>query len=132
MPVTNAHARPHPLPRIGPLVPGSRFRLGAKSYALTACVCLYRYETTESTLAEFLVLTPDMRFAHVARPAKEDDQRAYASVELSPEDAREFLSAHGEQDLVEDFPDLFTITDRARTVAIQGRGSHAYAQDTAH
>ena len=130
MPVTQT--RPHALPKIGPLVPGSRFRLGTKSYALTACVCLYRYETTESTLAEFLVLTPDMRFAHVARPAKENDQRAYASVELSPDEAREFLSAHGEHDLVDDFPDLFTITSRAHGMAGDGVRGHVYAQGTAH
>jgi hypothetical protein len=105
------------LPKIGLLMTGSRFRLGQKSYGLTACVCLYRYETAGGALAEFLVLTPDMRFAHVARPKGETDIRAYAAVELTPDEARDFLLSHGEGDLVDDFPDLFTLVDRASRLA---------------
>jgi hypothetical protein len=114
-------------------MPGSRFRLGQKSYALTACVCLYRSETASGALAEFLVLTPDMRFAHVARPTMETDIRAYAAVELSPEEAREFLLSHGEGDMVDDFPDLFTIVERAsRLVEDALRLTREPAHGTAH
>ena len=120
------------LPKLGPLIPGTRFRLGAKSYALTACVCLYRCETPGATLAEYLVLTPDMRFAHVARPRAVEEIRAYAAIELDAEEAREFLVSHGESDMVEDFPDLFAIVGRAERL-IEGRlKSRATARDTAH
>ncbi len=120
------------LPKLGPLIPGTRFRLGAKSYALTACVCLYRYETAGATLAEYLVLTPDMRFAHVARPGSPEEIRAYAAIELDAEEAREFLLSHGESDMVDDFPDLFTVVGRAERL-VEGRlKSRATARDTAH
>ncbi len=120
------------LPKLGPLIPGTRFRLGTKSYALTACVCLYRYETAGATLAEYLVLTPDMRFAHVARPAVATEMRAYAAIELDSDEARQFLLAHGEGDMVEDFPDLFAIVGKAERL-IEGRlKTRAGARDTAH
>jgi hypothetical protein len=129
MPITRSAS----LPKIGPLVPGSRFRLGNKSYSLTACVCLYRCESAGASLAEYLVLTPDMRFAHVARPAADIDIRAYAAVAMSPNEAREFLLAHGEGDLVDDFPDLFTIVERAsRLVDDALHINRQQALDTAH
>jgi hypothetical protein len=100
-----------------------RFRIGAKSYALTACVCLYRHDKAAEGFSEFVVLTPDMRFAHVARSYVAGDSEGFAlnrptaAVELMAEEAREFLLAHGEGDLVEDFPDLFTIVQRAHNVS---------------
>jgi hypothetical protein len=124
--------KPAPLPKLGPLVTGSRFRLGQKSYALTACVCLYRYETAGGSLAEFLVLTPDMRFAHVARPTGEIATSAYASVELTPDEARDFLLAHGEGDMVDDFPDLFTLVDRAGRLTGDTTHARVAAHGTAH
>ncbi len=124
--------KPATLPKLGPLVPSSRFRLGQKSYALTACVCLYRFETEGGKLAEFLVLTPDMRFAHVARPVAETDIRAYAAVELTPDEARDFLLAHGESDLVDDFPDLFTLVDRAGKLTGDTPGQGRVTHNTAH
>ncbi len=105
-----------------------RFRLGPKSYALTACVCLYRHDMTTEGLSEFMVLTPDMRFAHVARPLVPGDadglalNRPTAAVELYADEAREFLIQHGEGDLVEDFPDLFAIVQRAHRVTGTGTG----------
>jgi hypothetical protein len=129
MPV-NAQRHAVTLPKLGPLIPGSRFRLGSKSYALTACVCLYRYEAAAATVAEYLVLTPDMRFAHVARP--NSDTRAYAAIELDCDEAREFLMRHGEDDLVDDFPDLFTMVGAAERMIEGHVRSRQADRGTAH
>ncbi len=128
MPVTQRH--PMSLPKLGPLIPGTRFRLGAKSYALTACVCLYRFENATATVAEYLVLTPDMRFAHVARPNSE--AKAYAAIELNADEAREFLARHGEDDLVDDFPDLFSLVGTAERMVDGRLRSRQAARSTAH
>jgi hypothetical protein len=67
------------------------FRLGEQMIDLESCTPLYRGTTT-------LVLTQDERFALLGRGAAR---------ELSAAEARDFLIAHGEQELVEDFPVLF-------------------------
>jgi hypothetical protein len=115
-----------------------RFRLGTKSYTLSACVCLYRFEATEHAIAEYLVLTPDMRFAHLSRQRLSltadmplDINHGLAAIEMTANDARDFLLAHGEGDLVEDFPDLFAIVQRAQIMTGTGPQSYAYST-TAH
>jgi hypothetical protein len=120
---------------------GNRFRLGAKSYALATCVCLYRHEPGTGLAAEFLVLTPDMRFAHVARMALPQGTEidfnpaapAHSAIELDATEARDFLTAHGEGELVEDFADLFNIVQRtSRLVDDALRLNRHAAHDTAH
>jgi hypothetical protein len=115
-----------------------RFRLGSKSYALSACVCLYRFEAPEQGIAEYMVLTPDMRFAHLSRQRLSlaadlpvDINHALAALEMPANDARDFLLAHGEGDLVDDFPDLFSIVQRAQVMTGTGPQSYAYST-TAH
>jgi hypothetical protein len=111
-----------------------RFRLGSKSYALSACVCLYRFEAPEQGIAEYMVLTPDMRFAHLSRQrisvidAPIDINHGLSALEMPALDARDFLLAHGEGDLVEDFPDLFSIVERAQVMT--GTAPHAYSYST--
>ena len=149
MSVSRAPAYPSVTARLGSVAQPNRFRLGAKNYALKACVCLYRQENLAAGLSEYLVLTPDMRFAHVARnkakPGEEIDfaQGAapneqpvglgFAAIELEAGEARDFLTAHGEGELVEDFPDLFAIVQRANRLATPSklkRNKPHY--DTAH
>ena len=115
-----------------------RFRLGSKSYALSACVCLYRLEAADQGIAEYLVLTPDMRFAHLSRQRLSlaadlplDINHGLAALEMPAAEARDFLLAHGEGDLVEDFPDLFAIVQRAQIMTGTGTQSYAYST-TAH
>jgi hypothetical protein len=79
------------------------FRLGEEMFELDACTPLYRGNTT-------LVLTQDERFALVGRGAAR---------ELSAAEARDFLMAHGEQDLIEEFPDLFRKPSAAPTTRPQ-------------
>ena len=132
MPVTMPPSGRFPLRRTPSAA--QRFRLGAKSYALSACVCLYRFEAADQGIAEYLVLTPDMRFAHLSRQrisvvdAPIDINHGLSALEMPALDARDFLLAHGEGDLVEDFPDLFSIVERAQVMT--GAGSHAYSYST--
>jgi hypothetical protein len=67
------------------------FRLGEVMIDIESCTPLYRGTAT-------LLLTQDERFALVGRGAAR---------ELTAAEAREFLIAHGEHDLIEEFPDLF-------------------------
>jgi hypothetical protein len=73
------------------------FRLGEQMIDIESCTPLYRGSST-------LVLTQDERFALVG-PRSSNSKGA--ARELTAAEARDFLIAHGEHDLVEEFPDLF-------------------------
>lgn len=67
------------------------FRIGDATFEIDSCVLLHRGES-------MLVLTPDERLVLLGSGAPKL---------LSGTEARQYLLAHGEQEIVEEFPELF-------------------------
>jgi hypothetical protein len=84
---------------------GFSFRLGRALLSLNACACLYRDSDPASMIARYLVLTKDSRFAYVE--AQIGMSSIYPATEWSRERALKFLVAHGEGDIVDEFPEIF-------------------------
>ena len=81
------------------------FRLAGKLYAAESCTCLYRGLDAEALTTCHLFLTKDRRFAYLARVI--GGKGIYPAEEWGHDRAMRFLIAHGEGDLVEEFPDVF-------------------------
>jgi len=97
------------------------FRLTGKLYAAESCTCLYRGVDAEALTTCHLFLTKDRRFAYLARVI--GGKGVYAAEEWGHDRAMRFLIAHGEGDLVEEFPDVF----RKRAVAKPAQKSRTSA-----
>ena len=82
-----------------------RFHLGKRWHDLVTCVCLYRVVDPATRVAKFLVLTKDRRFAYLESVVGEKGVRP--ATEMTREQAIRFLAEHGENDVVEEFPDVF-------------------------
>jgi hypothetical protein len=81
------------------------FRLTGKLYSADSCICLYRGMDAEALTTCQLFLTKDRRFAYLARVI--GGKGMYAAEEWGHDRAMRFLLAHGEGDLVDEFPDIF-------------------------
>jgi len=99
------------------------FRLTGKLYQAESSVCLYRGMDAEALTACYLFLTRDRRFAYLARVI--GGKGIYAGEEWGHDRAMRFLLAHGEGDLVDEFPDIF----RKRAVAEPARKSRPATKD---
>jgi hypothetical protein len=81
------------------------FRLSGKLHAAQSCAILYRGIDAEAMTTNHLFLTPDGRFAYLARVI--GGAGVYAAEEWDHARAMRFLRQHGEGDIVDEFPDVF-------------------------
>jgi hypothetical protein len=82
------------------------FRLGGKSHQSDAATCLYRSTDAEAMTTRYLMLTKDGRFAYLDRVI--GGNGVYTADEWTPDRAMRFLVEHGESDIVDEFPDIFS------------------------
>ncbi len=97
------------------------FRLGGKLHAAESCAMLYRGIDAEAMTTDQLFLTPDGRFAYLARVI--GGVGVYAAEQWDHAQAVRFLRQHGEGDVVDEFPDAF----RKRVVAARVARGHGAA-----